>query len=158
MQNASPHEIQQWLNLVRLSDASIRSFTSAALHLADYRENGHSGKVSGFYLAVDELEVAVGTTYRAVLATDALHAAVGRSLRQPTARQRELLRLTRNRIAHIDEKVAARQRSAQLEMHFLLPTPTGMEIDGRRLSYRDLTSVMRKTHANVELIRQTPSR
>jgi hypothetical protein len=152
--NAGAHDVQQWLNLVRLTDKSIRCFEAARHHLAEYSANAHEGRVSSFYLAVDDLESTVSATHRAVLASAALQPAVAVGLATPTERQADLLRRVRNRVEHIDERVARRQqRSQPIHLHYLLPAPTRVIIDGLELPHRDLASCIRKMYGNVEKVR-----
>jgi hypothetical protein len=146
-----------WMNLVRLTDNALRNYEAARGRLKEYREHAYEGRVGPFYLAIDHFEVVVSATHRAVLNAQRLDAAMHRKLSRPTNRQAELLRLARNHIEHMDEKLVKRSVK-QGELHVLVPLTSRIQIGGIQVPYRDLASCIRKMYRNIELIRQAPSK
>ena len=153
---AYPH-FNMWMNLVRLTDQAILDHEAARGHLNEYRDNAREGRVSTLYRAVNELENTVVATYRAVLNSRQLESHAPRRLIAPTNRQAEALRKVRNHIQHMDDKLQKGQVKPG-QLHLLAPTTHRVEIGGERLTYRDLSSCIRKMYRNIEIVRQAPSR
>lgn len=147
---AAPHS-QQFMNLVRLTDLAALRYEAARASVEIYRAEGTNGRVSAFYEAINNFEHAVDATHRAVLNVTALSAATRRKLPAATPRQEANLRLVRNQIMHMDEKLAR----GESELHVLFPVERGLIIGPRRLSYRDLVSCITKCSRAVEVIRKT---
>lgn len=153
--NQYPH-LQMWMNLVRLTDLSIRRYEEARKALDLYRQTAHAGGVSPFYNAIDCLEETVVATHRAALNSTSLASVAPRKLREPTPRQLELLRLIRNHVQHMDDKLR-RGQVKRYPMHMVAPTSRSLLIGSLLLSYRDLSYCIRKMYRNIEIIRQAPS-
>lgn len=145
-----------WMNLVRLTDLSIRQYEGARQSLDDYRTGARSGRVSPLYDAINLFEEVVVAAHRAVLNSDGLQTVTKRKLKVPTARQKRLLRLARNHVQHMDEKLVKGQVKAG-ELHLIAPLAHSIEVGSVRLPYRDLCSVITKMYRNIEIIRQAPS-
>jgi hypothetical protein len=145
-----------WMNLVRLTDKSLQSYQAARKALESYRKVAYQGGIAHFYLAIDLFENVVSAAYRSVLNAERLDEVVSKQLLHPTVRQRNILRLARNHVEHMDEKLSQRQVK-QEEVHVLVPLQSRLEIGSVRLPYRDLASCITKMYRNIELIRQTSS-
>jgi hypothetical protein len=145
---------QMWMNLVRLTDLSLRSYEGARSDLERYRARAHKGHVSPYYDAINRLEETVVATYRAILNSGRLQTLIPRKLHEPTARQLQAIRQVRHHIQHMDEKLA----DGRAEIHVLVPTTKSVVIGRKQLHYRDLASCITKCYRNIELIRQAPSK
>lgn len=151
-----PH-FQMWMNLVSLTDLAIRRYEESRTSLAIFEEFAFEGRVSPFYDAVNSLEETVVATHRAILNSQRLREITPRRLNVPTARQLEVLRVMRNHIQHMDEKLAE-GKVTQGDFHVLAPLPKSFIIGSKILQYRDLASCITKMYRNVEIIRQAPSK
>ena len=151
-----PH-FNMWMNAVRLTDLAITDYEAARGHLATYREHAREGQIGPFYQAINDLESCVGATFRSVLNCERLQVMETRKLNGPTTRQREMLRLARNHIQHMDDKLEKGQVGPR-DIHLLAPLATGLAIGKVRLPYRDLASCITKLYRNIEIIRRAPSK
>lgn len=146
-----------WMNLVRLTDLSIRQYETSRKALDAYREGAYEHRLSPFYDAINGLEETVVATYRATLNSKRLEPVIPHRLLEPTKRQAQLLKQVRHHIQHMDEKLE-RGAVRQGEIHLLAPTTKSLVIGPKQLHYRDLASVITKMYRNIEIIRQAPSK
>lgn len=150
-------EAAMWINFVRLTDRALHTHEQARSHLNSYRNAAHAGRVGPYYLAIDELEACITATLRAVLNAERIDSTGAyRQLLGATPKQRQSLRLCRNHVEHMDDKLTRRQVRAG-ELYQLVPLANRMHIGSVGMSYRDLASVITKMYRNIELIRRAPN-
>jgi hypothetical protein len=138
-----PHDRLQCLNLVRLTDLSIRAYEQGRALLSDYAANGHNGHVSPFFDAVDAFETTVIAAFRATCAAKELQARHPAVAMPKTATVNELKGL-RNAIVHIDDRIRRAARGdGRMIRHMLYPLENGVIIDRRdSITYVDLAAAI----------------
>jgi hypothetical protein len=153
-----PHDRLQCLNLVRLTDLSIRSFEQGRALLSDYAANGNDGKVSPFFDAVDAFETTVIAAYRATRAAKELRVGHPAVVMPRTATVEELKGL-RDAIVHVDGRIRSAARGdGRMILHMLYPVEEGVIIDRRdSMTYMDLAAAITTMFGNVETLRGAPS-
>lgn len=148
-----PHN-RIWINMVRLSDQSVREYESARRALIEYGEKGHEGHVSPFYLAIDHFENAVNAVYRATWDASTLHALGGWAFGLASTEQRKALADVRNAVQHIDEGLRKGRVEPGIPI-YLVPLPDYLQIADYQLAYRDLADCISITHESLEAIRRS---
>jgi hypothetical protein len=141
-----------FVNLCRLTDKALREYEAARGLLGEYRNAG-AQRVVNPLLVIDHMENCIEATYRAVQNAKRLCAnGIRIESLAPTATQEDDLRLLRNRLIHMDERlIDKRLRPGQ---HFgLMLTEKRVEINERTLTYRQLAFVIAKCHKTIEKIR-----
>lgn len=145
-----------FVNLCRLTDKALREYEAARNLLNQYRSA--SGQPVVNPQAIDHMENCVEATHRAVLSAKGLRDDIGLRIKSlaVTTKQVDDLRLLRNRLIHIDEKlVQSRIRPGQ---HFsLMLTEKRIEISDRNLTYQQLANAITKCHRTIEKIRGRPT-
>jgi len=141
-----------WFSLVKLTDKAIREYEAARVELGAY-VNSPRTHVSPYFTAADHLENTVGAAHRALLHGQELRASgFGRAAPPATVGQLDRLRLLRNRIEHSDQRL----RSGNIKegsAFVLSATERSLHFGDVRLTYRDLSSCIRKAYRQVEAIR-----
>jgi hypothetical protein len=148
-------DVALWHGLVRLTDKSVNEYESARQAVAQW-ETGTAGDLAPLFLAIDNFENCITSTHRGVLYAKGLRAlGRGSSALLPTAKQYDDLRLMRNRIEHCDERLIT-GKIRQGQSSILNPKAHRLELGERRITYRDLASVIAKLHRMVGRIRGVP--
>ena len=138
-----------WTNLVRLTDKSVREYEAARTELNDWVGSG-SNTWSPLFRGIDHLENCVTSTHRAALFAGRLDAAGHPGFsRVATPRQQDTLRLVRNHIEHMDDKLIKSQVAVG-DSVMITPLRKRLEIGTQRLQWRDLSGVITKLVGAVE--------
>jgi hypothetical protein len=122
------------------SHVSVRAGSSAALR------SSRPGVTRALFRAIGHLEDLVDSVTRLLRLLKAMHDAPSlRALAElplPDPAQCDSVRLFRNRISHGDEDIAAGKAGQGLATATLEPGPDGMELQGLRLDYADLATML----------------
>src|SRR5687768_7735698 len=143
-----------WSNLVRLTDKTVREYEAARLELNSWTTAANN-TWSPLFRGIDHLENCVTSAHRAVLFARQLDSAGHRGFTGvATPRQQNLLRLVRNHIEHMDDKLLKGQVVVG-EGVVINPLQRRLEIGGQQLQWRDLASVITKL---VRVVQNASSR
>ena len=140
-----------FVNLCRLTDKALRDYETARGLLGEYRKAGGQSILNP--LVIDHMENCIEATYRAVQNAKRL-CANGIRIKSLalTVTQDDDLRLLRNRMIHMDERL--KDRRLRPGEHFgLMLTEKRVEISERTLTYQQLAFVITKCHKTIEKIR-----
>lgn len=152
--NLDHKEAGWWINLVRLSDKSIREYEAARTELAIWIARRNEGHLSPYYVAIDHLENAVGATHRALLhAQELQRRGYGSAHTLPNAAALRRLDKFRNFVEHTEDKLTEDRAIPAGSLAVLTPLESVMEFGTATLSYDDLASAIREVYAFVESIR-----
>jgi hypothetical protein len=149
-----------FVNLVRLSDKSLREYDAARAELMAYVENYEDNwGINPYVRAIDHMENCIDATHRAVLNAAALRInGFGRKALKVTEHQERRLRFFRNTIEHIDERLIGTPRrnrpNLQAADPFTLRLANKVMVIGQdSLTYRELVAIITKMYVTIEAIR-----
>jgi hypothetical protein len=150
----SAPELGLWMNFVRLTDKAVREYEAARSEAGTYVNRPNNNTMSPMFRAIDHLENCIDATHRAILNQGRLRTAgFGRGAPQATGRQATLIRLVRNTVEHMDERLANSKLKAGQPVA-LVPSDTGVTVGALFLPYRDLASCIAKLHRTTVHLRR----